>query len=84
MTNLRRRMMEDMQVRNLSQHTQDAYVQQVSQFARHFDRSPELLGPEEIRSYQVYLRNERKLASSSIILAVAALRFLYKITMTLR
>ena len=81
MTNLRRRMMEDMQVRNLSQHTQDAYVQQVSQFARHFNRSPELLGPEEIRSYQVYLRNERKLASSSIILAVAALRFLYKITL---
>src|SRR5258705_11280813 len=76
---LRRRMIEDMQVRNLSLHPQDAYVQQVSQFARHFNRSPELLGPEEIRSYQVYLRNERKLAPSSIIIAVAALRFLYKI-----
>jgi len=81
MTTLRRRMMEDMQLRNLSQHTQDAYVQQVSQFARHFNRSPELLGPEEIRSCQVYLKNERKLAPSSIILAVAALRFLYKITL---
>jgi integrase/recombinase XerD len=81
MTTLRRRMIEDMQVRNLSLHTQDAYVQQVSQFARHFNRSPELLGPEEIRSYQVYLRNERKLAPSSIIIAVAALRFLYKMTL---
>jgi len=81
MTTLRRRMMEDMQLRNLSQHTQDAYVQQVSQFARHFNRSPEVLGPEEIRSYQVYLKNERKLAPSSIIIAVAALRFLYKITL---
>jgi integrase/recombinase XerD len=81
MTTLRRRMIEDMQVRNLSLHTQDAYVQQVSQFARHFNRSPELLGLEEIRSYQVYLRNERKLAPSSIIIAVAALRFLYKITL---
>jgi len=81
MTTLRRRMMEDMQLRNLSQHTQDAYVQQVSQFARHFNRSPELLGPKEIRSYQVYLKNERKLAASSITLAVAALRFLYKITL---
>jgi len=81
MTTLRRRMMEDMQLRNLAQHTQDAYVQQVSQFARHFNRSPKLLGPEEIRSYQVYLKNERKLAPSSIILAVAALRFLYKITL---
>jgi hypothetical protein len=56
-------------------------VQQVSQFARHFNKSPEVLGPEEIRSYQVYLKNERKLAPSSIIIAVAALRFLYKITL---
>jgi integrase/recombinase XerD len=81
MTTLRRRMIEDMQVRNLSSHTQDAYVREVSQFARHFNRSPEVLGPEEIRSYQVYLRKERKLAPSSMIIAVAALRFLYKITL---
>ena len=81
MTSLRRRMTEDMQVRSLSPQTQATYVQQVSLFARHFNRSPELLGPEEIRSYQVYLTNERKLAPSSIILAVAALRFLYKITL---
>jgi Phage integrase, N-terminal SAM-like domain len=45
-------MIEDMQVRNLSVHTQASYVQQVSLFARHFGKSPELLGPEEIRSYQ--------------------------------
>jgi integrase/recombinase XerD len=57
-------MMEDMQVRSLSPQTQATYVQQVSLFARHFNRSPELLGPEEIRSYQVYLPNERKLAPS--------------------
>ena len=81
MTTLRRRMIEDMQLRNLSLHTQDAYVQQVSLFARHFNRSPEVLGPEEIRSYQVYLTNERKLAPSSITIAVAALRFLYKSTL---
>jgi integrase/recombinase XerD len=49
MTTLRRRMMEDMQVRSLSPRTQATYVQQVSLFARHFNRSPELLGPEEIR-----------------------------------
>ena len=81
MTSLRRRMTEDMRVRNLSSHTQATYVQQVSLFARHFNKSPEILGPEEIRSYQVYLTNERKLAPSSIIIAVAALRFLYKITL---
>jgi integrase/recombinase XerD len=81
MTTLRRRMTEDMQVRNLSSHTQATYAQQVSLFARHFNQSPELLGPEEIRSYQVYLTNEKKLSPGSILIAVAALRFLYKITL---
>ena len=51
MTPLRRRMTEDMQVRNFSPHTQDSYVQQVSLFARYFSKSPEVLGPEDIRSY---------------------------------
>ena len=74
-------MTEDMQVRNLSPHTQASYVQQVSLFARHFNQSPEVLGPEEIRSYQVYLTNEKKLSPGSILIAVAALRFLYKVTL---
>jgi integrase/recombinase XerD len=81
MTTLRQRMTEDMQVRNLSPHTQTSYVQQVSLFARHFNKSPEALGPEDIRSYQVYLTNEKKLAPGSILIAVAALRFLYKISL---
>ena len=72
MTSLRQRMTEDMQVRNLSPHTQNSYVQQVSLFARHFNKSPEELGPEDIRAYQVYLTNERKLATSSILIAVSA------------
>jgi site-specific recombinase XerD len=74
-------MIGDMQVRNLSPHTQTSYVQQVSLFARHFRQSPEALGPEEIRAYQLYLTNERKLATGSILIAVAALRFLYKVTL---
>src|SRR5246127_5522298 len=81
MTPLRRRMTEDMEVRNFSPHTQTSYVQQVSLFARHFSKSPELLGPEEIRSYQVYLTNEKKLSPSSILIGVSALRFLYKVTL---
>jgi integrase/recombinase XerD len=81
MTLLRQRMIEDMQVRNLSPRTQATYVLQVSLFARHFNQSPELLGPEEIRSYQVYLTNEKKLSPGSILIAVAALRFLYKVTL---
>jgi len=80
MTSLRRRMTEDMKVRSLSLQTQATHLRQVSLFARHFNRSPEVLGPEEIRSYQLYLTNQRKFAPSSISLAVAALRFLYEIT----
>jgi integrase/recombinase XerD len=81
MTPLRLRMINDMQVRNLSPHTQDCYLLQVSQFARHFAKSPTLLGPEDIRTYQVYLTNEKKLAPKSIHVTVAALRFLYRITL---
>ena len=71
MTSLRLRMMEDMQVRNLSRHTQDSYLLQVSQFARHFAKSPALLGPEDIRAYQLYLTNEKKLAPRSVHVTVA-------------
>ena len=81
MTILRQRMTEDMQVRNLSPHTQASYLQQVSLFARYFRTSPDALTPEHIRAYQIYLTNEKKLATSSIHTAVSALRFLYRVTL---
>ncbi len=81
MTPLRQRMLEDLQVRNLSPHTQPAYIENVARFARHFGRSPADLGPEELRTYQVYLIRERTLAPSSVEIAVCALRFLYKVTL---
>ena len=81
MTPLRRRMTEDMQVRNLSPRTQQNYIAQVARFARHFHRSPDRLGPEQIRDYQVFLATEKRLASSSIGVAVSALRFLYRVTL---
>jgi site-specific recombinase XerD len=74
-------MIEDMQVRNLSPHTQRAYVQQISLFSRHFGKSPELLGPEDIRAYRLHLARDKQLAASSILVAVSAIRFLYKITL---
>jgi site-specific recombinase XerD len=74
-------MTEDMQLRNLALNTQISYLQQVSCFARHFGKSPAELGEEEIRTYQVYLTNEKKLSASSIHTAVAALRFFYKVTL---
>jgi site-specific recombinase XerD len=74
-------MIEDMQIRNLAGNTQESYVQQVSRFARHFQKSPELLGPEQIRAYQVYLTNEKKLSTKSITITISALRFLYRVTL---
>ena len=84
MTSLRQRMLEDMQVRRLSPFTQRTYVETVARFARHFGRSPERLGPEQIRAYQVYLATERRLATGSLLVAVAALRFLYRVTLRRR
>lgn len=81
MTPLRQRMIEDMGVRNLARNTQLAYLQQVSAYARHFHRSPDELGPEQIRDYQVYLTQTRKLAASTLSVATGALRFLYKVTL---
>ena len=84
MTSLRQRMLEDMQVRRLSPFTQRTYVETVARFARYFDRSPDRLGSEQIRAYQVYLATERGLATSSLLVAVSALRFLYRVTLQKR
>lgn len=81
MTPLRLRMSEDMQIRNLAPLTQRSYLQKISQFACHFGKSPELLGPSEIRAYQLYLTQHKHLSASSVQVAVAAIRFLYKTTL---
>jgi site-specific recombinase XerD len=81
MTSLRRRLIEDMQIRNLAENTQKSYIQQVSLFARYFQKSPELLGPDHIRAYQLHLTNEKKNSTGSITVAISALRFLYRVTL---
>ena len=81
MTHLRQRFFEDMKIRNLAITTRRSYVFYVSQLARYFGRSPDVLGQEQIRAYQLYLTQEKKLAPASIIAAVSALRFLYKVTL---
>jgi site-specific recombinase XerD len=74
-------MIDDMQIRNLTPNTQRVYVAQVARFACYFRKSPELLGPDEIRTYLIHLTRERRLAASSIIVAVAALRFFFTVTL---
>ena len=62
MTRLRQMMLEELQRRNYSKSTTRYYLQAVANFARHFGKSPDKLGPDELRSYQAYLLRERKLA----------------------
>jgi integrase/recombinase XerD len=81
MSPLRRRMIEDMQIRNLTLNTQRVYVANVGRFASYFRQSPERLGPTEIRAYLLYLANDRRLSVSTINVAVAALRFFYTVTL---
>jgi integrase/recombinase XerD len=81
MSPLRRRMIEDMQIRNLAAHTQRVYVEQVVRFAAYFRKSPEHLGPHEIRTYLLHLTQDRGLAASSVIVTDCALRFFYTVTL---
>jgi integrase/recombinase XerD len=81
MTTLRQRMTDDLRLRNRSLRTINTYIACVAHFARHFGKSPELLGPEEIRQYQVYLVEQRRVSWSYFNQAVCALRFLYRHTL---
>jgi integrase/recombinase XerD len=80
MTPLRQRFIDDLRLRNYARRTIDTYVGQVAAFARHFGRSPELLGADEVRAYQLHLL-ERRVSWSSFNQAVCALRLLYRTTL---
>ena len=77
MTPLRQRMIEELQRRNYSQATIESYIFSVQEFAKHFHKSPDLLGAEEVRQYQLYLINEKRLAAQTVKVRMSALRFFY-------
>jgi len=79
-TGITRRMAEDMQLRNMSPKTVDAYTYHVGRFAEFLGRSPEHATPEDVRSFQLHLINERKVGWSSFNQAVCGLRFLFRTT----
>jgi integrase/recombinase XerD len=81
MTSLRRRMIEDMKLKNLSDRTIDAYVARVGSFARHFKRSPESLGRDDVRAYLLHLVQHKKVSWSVYSQARSAIRFLYEVTL---
>ena len=77
---LRRRMIEDMTVRNLSPATQRSYVHAVARFSRFFGRSPDTLTPEDVRTFQVHLAS-KGVAWASLNQTVAGLRFFHGVTL---
>lgn len=83
MTPLRQRMLEDMRLRNFSPETQRSYIHYIAAFAKYFDRSPEELGVEAIREYQLHLIEDRKLSPESVNCFTAAAQFLYVTTLEL-
>jgi integrase/recombinase XerD len=76
-THLRKIMLEELQRRNYSQHTTRYYIRTVEDFARHFNRPPDRLGPRHIREYQAELFQKRKLSPGTVAIRLAALRFFY-------
>jgi integrase/recombinase XerD len=77
---LRRRMIDDMMLRNLSPATQRSYLHAVTKFSRYFGRSPDRLGLEDVRAFQVYLVSQG-ISWPSLNQTVCALRFFYGVTL---
>ena len=77
---LRGRMIEDMTVRNLSATTQTSYIHNIKKFSQYFGRSPDRLGLEDVRAYQVYLVS-RGVAWATLNQVVSSLRFFFGVTL---
>jgi site-specific recombinase XerD len=80
-TPLRKRFLEDLRFRNFAPKTVRIYLAAAIRFAAHFNRSPEQLGAEEVRAYQLHLLNHRRVSWDTFNQAVCALRFLYRTTL---
>jgi hypothetical protein len=77
MTPLRKRMMDELQLRNLSPKTAHTYIRSVERFARYFNQSPARLGAEQVREYLLHLVQDKKVVANTLLVNRAALKFLY-------
>lgn len=81
MTELRKKMIEDMKIRCFAPNTQMAYISAVAAFAKHYKKSPALLGNEDIKAYILHLVEDRQVAWNTLNVASSAIRFFYNITL---
>jgi integrase/recombinase XerD len=81
MTELRKRMIESLQLRGLSERTQEAYVRAVRQLAVHYDKSPDLITEEELRQYFLHIKNVKKYSRASSTIAICGIKFFYEKTL---
>lgn len=81
MTPLQQRMIEDIQLRGLSERTQEAYVRAVRQLAAHYHKSPARITEEELRNYFLYLKNVKHYSRSASTIALCGIKFFYEHTL---
>ena len=81
MTDLRRRMLEDLQLAGYSPKTIKSYIYTVRDLAKHYHRSPDLLTDEEVRQFFLHLINERKLSKSSITIYLCGIKYFFETTL---
>src|SRR5262245_39983909 len=79
-TTLRQRMLQDLQLAGLSERTQEAYLRSVRQLADHFHTPPDRLSEPQVRDSFLHLKNDRKFASGSLVVAYSAIKFFYSHT----
>jgi integrase/recombinase XerD len=78
MTELRKRMIECLQLRGLSERTQESYVRAVRQLAEHYHKSPDLITEEELRQYFLHLKNVKRYSRNTMTIAICGVRFFYQ------
>jgi integrase/recombinase XerD len=81
MTELRRRMIEDLQLRGMSERTQEMYVRAVRQLAQHCHKSPDQITEEELRQYFLHLKNVKKYSRSATTIALCGIKFFFEHTL---
>jgi len=81
MTELRKRMIECLQLRGLSERTQESYVRAVRQLAEHYHKSPDLITEEELRQYFLYIKNVKHYARPTTTIAICGIKFFFERTL---